>query len=401
VNKKKDEEYIMSKATVALIGQELSGARRTVPLAQSRSLRNIDVHHKSFKAVDWMHFLLCSGEVLLAGRVPSDYYSMFMALSRAVRLRFRPRGVTKADIEAIDKDIKNFFTKYYSKIYREEAERLPLCLSTIATLLDIVPLLWAFGPAWVVWQFPMERKIGSLGRLIRSASRPHARLLANVTRHCTADLVSSFGEKLFPEDWATATGKKQATVGLPVGSLLVPELVGPDCALLPPKCSPAVLSGPELASMRAALAQEKASVAAADLVAKKYYWANLASAKYAGSRPVGSDGDKHRRRNYLVRINSTEKFYRANGTVGERPVSTFGAPHYAAVFIDYRPVAFANVERVKSDKDRSGRFGYAATKHGIECILGLGGIPYYVPVAVLSEVVATLEREGVHFILHN
>jgi len=177
----------------------------------------------------------------------------------------------------------------------------------------------------VILQFPIERKIGSLGRLIRSASRPHARLVANVTRNCKAELVSSFAEKFLPEDWARATRKKQATVGLPVGSFFVPELVGPDSALLPPKCAPAVLGGPEHASMRAALAQENESVAAEDILAKKYYRAKLASRKYAGSKPVGSDCDKHWRRNYLVRINSTEKFYRENGTVEERPVSTFGA----------------------------------------------------------------------------
>jgi len=125
MNKTEDEEYIMPKATVAPIGQELRVAQRTVPLAQDRSLRNIDVHHKSLKAVDWMHFLLCSGEVLLAGRVTGDYYNMFMALSRAGRLLLRPRGVTKADIEAIDEDIKNFVTMYYAKITAKKRSGCP------------------------------------------------------------------------------------------------------------------------------------------------------------------------------------------------------------------------------------------------------------------------------------
>jgi len=98
VNNKKDEDYFLPKATVALIGRELRKARRTVPLAQARSLRNIDIYPKSFKAVDWMHFIPCSGEVLLAGRIPSAFYKIFMALSHACRLLFRPRGVSEADI---------------------------------------------------------------------------------------------------------------------------------------------------------------------------------------------------------------------------------------------------------------------------------------------------------------
>jgi len=83
-----------------------------VPLAQARSLRNIDIHHKSFKAVDWMHFILCSGEVLLASRIPSAFYKIFMALSRACRLLFRPWGVSEADIQSIDNDHKYFVTNY-------------------------------------------------------------------------------------------------------------------------------------------------------------------------------------------------------------------------------------------------------------------------------------------------
>jgi len=106
VNKKKDEKYIIPKATVVLIGQKLAQARFTVPRAQARSLRNIDAHYKSFNAVDWMHFILCSGGGLLAGRIPGACYDIFMASSRACRLLCRPRVVTKVEIEAIDKDLK-------------------------------------------------------------------------------------------------------------------------------------------------------------------------------------------------------------------------------------------------------------------------------------------------------
>jgi len=94
VNKKKDEDCIMPKVTVARMGRELRGDRRTVPMAQARSLRNIEVHHKSFKAIDWMHFILCNREVLLDGRIPSDYFDIFVALSRACRLLFSPKRRT-------------------------------------------------------------------------------------------------------------------------------------------------------------------------------------------------------------------------------------------------------------------------------------------------------------------
>lgn len=108
VNRKADEDYIMPRVTVALVGRELRGARRTVPMAQARSLKNIEIHHKSFKAVDWLHLILSSAEVLLAGRIPNSYFNLFMTLSRACRMRFGPRGVTRAEIEEIDKEMKYF-----------------------------------------------------------------------------------------------------------------------------------------------------------------------------------------------------------------------------------------------------------------------------------------------------
>jgi len=38
-----DEDYVIPAATVALIGREMTAARRTVPMVQARSLRNIDL----------------------------------------------------------------------------------------------------------------------------------------------------------------------------------------------------------------------------------------------------------------------------------------------------------------------------------------------------------------------
>ena len=147
----------------------------------------------------------------------------------------------------------------------------------------------------------MEQKVGSLGRLIRSASRLNAILVANVTRHGKADLMSSFGEKHLPQKWANATAKKQKTTGLPVGRLIVPDVVGPDCAFIPPNCVPAAFCAAELANERAALVTEIATAVAGDILAKTSFRAKLACSKFAGSKPVGSDCDKHRRRNYLVR----------------------------------------------------------------------------------------------------
>lgn len=42
------------------------------------------------------------------------------------------------------------------------------------------------------------------------------------------------------------------------------------------------------------------------ILAEKYYLAKLVFGQLAGSKLIGSDCEKHRWRNYLVRISSTE-----------------------------------------------------------------------------------------------
>jgi len=124
-------------------------------------------------------------------------------------------------------------------------------------------------------------------------------------------------------------------------------------------------------------------------MAKKNFRANLASDLISGSKPVESDCDTHRCRNYLVRISLTERVFFPDGTVAVRPVSTFRAvPHYAAVFIDGRSMGFAYVECVKPAKDRRGRYRYASSMYGIECFIGQAGMPYYVPTCAVGDVVS-------------
>ena len=94
--------------------------------------------------------------------------------------------------------------------------------------------------------------------------------------------------------------------------------------------------------MRTALAVKEVADVPSSILAMKYLRLKLASGEIAGSKPVGTDSAKHRRRNYLLRIDSTEKRRRRDGRVVDVPVTTYGAVlHYAVVYVDGRPMAFA------------------------------------------------------------
>lgn len=60
------QDYVLSQQNRALIGKEMEQARQTVPLSQARYLQNSSIKNKSFKALDWMYWLLRLAEVQFA-----------------------------------------------------------------------------------------------------------------------------------------------------------------------------------------------------------------------------------------------------------------------------------------------------------------------------------------------
>jgi len=68
-----DQPCLIPRAACETIGREIKAGRPTVPLSQARSLRDIFKHSRSYKAVDWICFLLSVGEVILADRIPESF----------------------------------------------------------------------------------------------------------------------------------------------------------------------------------------------------------------------------------------------------------------------------------------------------------------------------------------
>lgn len=202
------EPYAMKAAYAVAVGRELVAAKTTVPTSQARALRDVHSRFRSYEAVDWMYFILSTGEVVLHNRILADAFGMFMSLCAACRFLFLPNALSDADVSAVDSELKSFCFKFYSITYRGSWERTPLCRSTIAALLDIVPNLKACGPAWVYWQFPMEQYIGTLPKLVKSQSKPYKSLAFAVARAYKSELVPSFAELHAPEDGIEATGHR-------------------------------------------------------------------------------------------------------------------------------------------------------------------------------------------------
>jgi len=154
-----------------------------------------------------LYFLVCTGKVVLADRIPEQCFKMFMHLCQAGRLIFEPGFITKAELREADKLIKRFCHAFYTYVYAGKEERLRVCRPTVVALLDFTANLRSCGPAWSFWQFPAERLLGTLSRLIRSRRFTYAALTTAVSAKYSAELVTSFAEAHVRDAWSDATGK--------------------------------------------------------------------------------------------------------------------------------------------------------------------------------------------------
>jgi len=340
--------------------------------------------------VDWTYYLLSDGEVVLADRIPEEFFKMFMCLCKAGRLLFKPSALTKDELKAADKLLKRFCHASYTHVYAGKVERLRLCRATIVALLDVTANLRSCGPDWSFWQFPAERLIGTHTRLIRSRRFPYAALTTAVSAKYSAELVTSFSEAHVADAWVEATGKPRRSESQdPVGTFSVSK--EPNVNLFPPRQAAAALIGAELARMNAVLVMEGVAAVPPHIFAKKYFRARHANGQIAGTVSSSEDaGD--RRRDHLVRVRSHVLQTTGRGRRQERvPVNVYGAVHhYAVIFVAGELKKFAYIECVRSSADRPGAYGLPEKRRDTECSSSLGGAMRYVDMTSIDAVVGTI-----------
>lgn len=394
-----DGDYLLGPDVLSSIGRELRLSRSTIPSSQARSLRNIKVHHKSFKAADWMYFILRVAEAVFAGRLLEHYLTMITSMSKACRLIFRPSSLSKSDITVARGHFRNFCTAFYGHVYAGRFDRLPFCRLPFATLLDVTSNILSCGPAGASWQFPVERAIGTLAPMIGSSSKPHESLTSAITRKKEAQLLSTLGDIYCQSHWRRATGEKQGGFGAaPYGRLAIPTDEDAQVRLVRPSSPTGQLVGHELTRMRTAVELDGVSPVPLAIVAKKYFRVQLAGGVIGGSISTNGPG---RRRNNLLKINSDDLHETRTGAARRVSVTTYGLAHHYAVVHVGEPRAFAHVECVRSAADRQGKYGLPENRLNMDCFSSIDGRLKYVPLLAVRGVVGTLFRDGRHVVLYS
>jgi len=284
---KAPHKWAMTESVADLVGAEIAAARATVPLFQARGLRNVKTHYKSYKAVEWMFFVLSTGPAALAGRIPAETYKMFMCLVRACRLIFVPDDLPVSDVATLKTELENFCGLLYKKAYGGDIKNITLCLSTVVALLDIPYNIEACGPVWSYWQFPMERYIGTLPALMRSRSSPHAALMNAVARKYRADLIASHASSFHRELCTDASGRDPcAQPEYSRNSSAFPSKENRQMTLMSSRKSPEVMAGHELQSLLKVLERNRQGALPSQIFGKKYFRAVLPSGAVSHRPPA-------------------------------------------------------------------------------------------------------------------
>ena len=315
---------------------------------------------------------------------------MFMLLCRAGRLLFKPTFMMEDELQEADKLIKRFCHAFFTHVYAGKEDRPRVCRPTFVSHLHVTTNLRSCGPAWSFWQFPTERLLGTLSRLILSRRFPSAALTTVVSSKYSAELVTRFAEAHVPEAWAEATGQPARRESQDLaGTFSFSKKL--KVHFLPLTSPAAELIREELIRINAVLQLEGASIVPNELIAKKYFRLRLSNGQVAGTASL-SDEVGERRRDHLVRVSSSLRQAAGRGTGEVRvPVNVYGAVHhYARVLVDDTPMALAYIECIMSSADRHGASMLAERRRNTECFSSLGGAMRYVNVLSIDAVVGTL-----------
>jgi len=149
--------------------------------------------------------------------------------------------------------------------------------------------------------------------------------------------------------------------------------------------------------MREVLAMEGIADVPDEIVARKYCGLKLVRGQVAGSTMGFRRGG---RRNHLVRVEPKVLRRIRGGGTEEAIVSIYSAVHhYAVVFVNVRPMAFAFIECVVSSADRHGKYRLPEKRRGTDYFTSLGGRLRYVDVQAVDAVFRTLDVRKRHLVL--
>ncbi len=167
-NKSKDLAHRLPAEQQEIINKRISAARDFFPVEFQRKGRSLD-DIEVWKAVEYRHFLLYSGPIIMRNMLTKEKYDHFLYFHVAIRLL--TSSSTQEVIEYADKMLK-YFVDQFGKIYG--SHHLVYNVHSLSHLAN--ECKFQKGPLDSFCAFPFENYLGQLKNLLRGTRKPLAQL---------------------------------------------------------------------------------------------------------------------------------------------------------------------------------------------------------------------------------
>jgi hypothetical protein len=156
------------------LGHDINSCAKDVPASLARSPLDIFKNFRSYRAENWFDFLQLFSHPLLDSRMSPEVRKNFVQLSKIYSVATQEK-ITADDLRLLE-DISFSFVQSYEEIYSFDPTSRT---SNLHGLLHISNSIRNCGPAWVYWQFTMEKTCGNIVNWI-SGKRHKDENLANL-----------------------------------------------------------------------------------------------------------------------------------------------------------------------------------------------------------------------------
>ncbi|KAA8914894.1 hypothetical protein FN846DRAFT_770669 [Sphaerosporella brunnea] len=152
----KRRSTVSGKNDWTVVGNAFEDSAGFYPFAFGDPLRNFTRHCHELKAAEWAIVTKQAAPIFLKTLLPEEDYNGFLYLVDAITLLEKP-SLTRTEQKQIGSLLNSFSHYYEARFYCKQWDRLRVCLPTFHQLLHMKDAIVDLGPAYVFWQWPMER----------------------------------------------------------------------------------------------------------------------------------------------------------------------------------------------------------------------------------------------------
>ncbi|QRW07796.1 hypothetical protein RhiLY_06795 [Ceratobasidium sp. AG-Ba] len=182
------EHYELAPGVWTEIGRLTNAAARTIPSAFVGTLPNISTDQNLYKAEAYSFWFQYIGPIVLKNRLAQPYYNHYM-LAREIVIRCVQLKITDAQIDELERMIREWVADYERYYYQYNYERLRTCTLTIHALLHMPHYIRHTGPLCGSWAFVMERFCGRLLPAVKNRYQPYTHLDNYIVRRAKMQVV--------------------------------------------------------------------------------------------------------------------------------------------------------------------------------------------------------------------